>query len=300
MEKQAILITGGSGFIGQHLSSLFRENNYPVAILSRSQNTSPGRFHWDPDHAELDIESLKNTGTIIHLAGASIGEGRWTNNYKQTLLESRVKGARLLYEKLKQNPFGVRTFISASAIGYYGNSGEQWVDEKSPPGHDFLAETCLHWENEVDKIASLGIRVVRVRTGLALASDGGILPVMAKPVRWGAGAVLGTGEQFMSWIHMNDLGRIYLMAVENERLNGPVNAVAPRPEMNKVFTRVLARSLHRPLLLPRAPGFVMRLILGEKADLVLFGQRVACNKIVEMGYRFEFSDLEDALSDILN
>jgi uncharacterized protein (TIGR01777 family) len=299
MEKQTILITGGSGFIGQHLSALFRENNYPVAILSRNHNTSPGRFHWDPDHGELDVESLKNTGTIIHLAGASIGEGRWTKKHKQILLESRVKGARLLYEKLKANPFHVHTFISASAVGYYGNSGFEWVDEESPAGTDFLAETCRQWEAEVDKISSLGIRVVRMRTGLVLAADKGILPVMAKPVKWCAGAVLGTGLQYMSWIHINDLGRIYLMALENEKLLGPCNAVAPQPETNRVFTKVLARSLHRPLLFPPVPGLFLKLFMGEKADLVLHGQRVACNKLIGHGYRFEFTGLEDALSDLM-
>ena len=295
---QNILITGGTGLIGRHLRTVLEKCGYQVSILSRSKIERTNiTCYWNPEAGEIDSRSLVNSDIIIHLAGASIAGGRWTKEYKQKIIDSRVLSTRLLYESLKRQS-RVKTFISASAIGIYGNRGDQWVDEYCSLPAVFLANTCRQWEAEVQKITELGIRVVILRTGLVLADDGGILPVLTRPVKWGVGSILGNGNQFMSWIHINDLCRIYLKAVKDSSIYGTYNAVAPHPVTHREFMKTLANVCHRPLWLPPVHEGALKLFLGEKAELVLGGQRVSSKKITEAGFNFEFTKLEHALRSL--
>jgi uncharacterized protein (TIGR01777 family) len=294
-----ILITGGSGRIGKHLIPLLKQNGHNVAILTRKTAFSgPTSYAWNPENREIDLRAFENTDTIIHLAGAPIAGARWTKEYKRKILESRVNGTRFLAEIIASNKLNIKSFISASAVGFYGNSGEEWVDEESSAGNDFLSSVCIQWEAEAKKISESGVRTVIVRTGQVL-SDEGLMPVISRPVKFGAGAVLGTGNQFMSWIHYMDLCRLYLRAVEDDSIYGIYNATAPQPVPHRDFMKKLAAAMHRPLILPRVPGRILKMIIGEKADLILGGQRVACNKIIQQGFMFEYGTLENALNDLL-
>jgi len=217
---------------------------------------------------------------------------------KKEIIDSRVKSGDLLFDKLKHGSHTVKTFISISGIGIYGNSGDRWVDESSPASDDFLGDVCKAWEAVANKIASLNIRTVIMRTGVVLDKDEGALPIIAKPVKLFAGAALGSGKQYMSWIHVDDLCSIFLKASEDNSMQGVYNAVAPDPQTNKEFTKILANVLKKPLIFPAVPAFALKLILGEKASIVLEGQRVSCKKILSTGFQFRFAELENALKDI--
>ena len=219
---------------------------------------------------------------------------------KREILESRTNSTRLLFDELKKGNHRIKTFVSASAIGYYGfeNSDEVFTEE-SGPGKDFLADVTRRWENEVDAIQELGIRTVKIRIGIVLSRKGGALKEIMKPVKLYVGAPLGTGDQFVSWIHLDDLCNIFAKAVDDQKMIGAYNAVAPQPVTNRVLTKAIARELHRPLFLPPIPAFVLKLLLGEMADLVLRGNRVSANKILRAGYEFKFSDVGNALKDLL-
>ena len=295
--RKNLLITGGTGLTGRQLAVLFKNAGYSVSVLTRQKGLAGG-FFWDPEAGQLDTQALEETDTIIHLAGTSIASGRWSEKHKKSILESRVTSTRLLFEALKTGKYPVKTFISASAVGFYGNSEDRWMSEETPSGKGFLGLTCRLWEAEVEKIADLGIRVVILRTGLLLAPEGGLLPVIARPLKWGFGAILGDGNQYMSWLHIKDLSRIYEKAVEDFTMQGVYNAVSPGPVTHREFMRTLSNVYHRPLWLPDAPAWVLKLFLGEKADLVLSGQRVSSKKITEAGFDFEFSNLEGALTDL--
>lgn len=295
-----ILITGGTGFLGKHLISRFQENGHAVSVLSRSFINAKGinSVYWNPAGEKMDENALQNAECIIHLAGASLADGRWTKARKKEIIDSRVKSGELLYNHLKKNKHHVKTVISASAIGIYGNSGDAWMEESVKPSTDFPGKVCETWEAVAHKIASLGIRVVIVRIGIVLAKDGGALPVLAKPVKLYAGAALGSGRQYMSWIHIDDLCSIFLKASEDSTMQEAYNAVAPRPETNSEFTKTLAHVLRRPLILPNIPAFALKLLLGEKAIIVLDGQRVSSKKIESTGFQFRFPELSETLKNI--
>lgn len=295
-----ILITGGTGFIGKHLISHFIEGGHELSLLGRSKVNLQGvnSLLWNPNTGEIDNDALKKNECIIHLAGASLSEGRWTEKRKKEIIDSRVKSGELIYKQLCKNKGAVKTFISSSGIGIYGNTGDLWADESTEPANDFLAEVCKAWEAAAQKIASLGIRVVILRTGIVLGSDGGALPVLAKPVKLYAGSALGSGKQYLSWIHIDDMCRIYMKACEDEAMQGTYNAVAPNPRTNREFTRMLARVLHRPLLLPPAPAFLLKLLLGEKSTIALDGQRVLAKRLKLTAFQFKYRELSEALNDI--
>lgn len=296
----SILITGGTGLIGSHLIPLFEAAGHHVSLLSRTKaSVAIQTFQWDPERGYIDPTALLNTDTIINLAGAGIADKRWTNSYKRKILQSRVNSANLLYETLKNTNHSVKTVISASAVGYYGDTGETWVDEAAHPIDNFLGTTCVQWEKTVRQIESLGIRVVILRIGVILAKNGGALPAMSLPVKLFLGAPLGTGNQYIPWIHIDDLCSIFSFAVQNEKLHGVFNAVAPGPVQNKFFMKQLARVLKRPLWPFPVPEFLMRMILGQKADIVLNGQRATCEKIRLAGYKFKTTDLDTALRSLL-
>lgn len=297
-----ILISGGSGLVGSHLSQLLTEKGHHVAILSRSaKSSSPYQtFVWNPDKGIFPVEALENTEVIIHLAGAGIADKRWTSSYKEEILKSRTESANLIFRSLKNNKHKVHTYISSSAVGYYGDCGDAWIDELRPPADDFMGNVCDDWEKSAIQFETLGIRVARIRTGVVLANGSGALPVLALSVKLFAGAPLGSGQQYIPWIHIEDLSKMYLFAIDNKSVHGAYNASAPTPVTNKHFTQLLGRVLHRPIWPIAVPGFLLKLLLGEKAVVVLNGQRTTSEKIRLAGFNFQFTDAELALKNLLD
>ncbi|MDH4089897.1 MAG: TIGR01777 family oxidoreductase [Cyclobacteriaceae bacterium] len=296
-----ILITGGSGLIGRRLTEILLERGYLVSHLGRTKgNGSVKSFIWDIDKQLVESGSLEGIDVIVHLAGAGIADAPWTMKRKREILESRTNATRLLYKELKKDKRTIKAFIAASAIGYYGfGTQDEIFTEETKPGNDFLATVTQRWEEEVDTIESLGIRVVKIRTGIVLSERGGALEEIARPVKYYVGAPLGTGNQYVSWIHIDDLCGIYCKAIADLSMSGAYNGVSPTPITNREFTKAIASTLHRPLLLPHIPGFVLKLILGEMANLVLQGSKISADKISSAGYTFKYIDIRSALSDLL-
>ncbi len=296
----SILITGGTGLVGTRLAKLLSQNEHQVSLLSRSSGNSEHKtFIWNPEKKIFPIEALKNVDFIVHLAGSGIADKYWTKKYKEKIVRSRVDSANLIFEVLKNNPHQVKCFISASATGYYGESGETWVDETRPPADDFLGNTCKVWEKSAMQFETLGMRVVILRTGIVLAKEDGAVKPMALSVKLFAGAAFGDGEQYMPWIHLDDLCREYEFAISNQSLHGAYNAVAPSPVKNSFFVKTLGKVLHRPIWPINIPGFVLKTILGEKAVVVLQGQRVTNEKIRQEGFAFKYNDVRVALEEVL-
>lgn len=295
---QNILITGGSGLVGQRITDLLEKKGYQVAWLSRTQQQGRKSFLWNIEKQEIDPDAIEWADSIIHLAGAGVAEKRWTPERKKLILESRTQSTQLLFsalEKVKNRP---NTFISASAVGYYGfDTGTSLVDENSPAGSDFLAQVVKAWEHEVKKIESLDIRTVLLRIGIVLDGEGGALGEMLKPP---VAAPLGSGDQWMSWIHIEDLARMFLFALEKTTLQGVYNAVGPNPATNQQLTQEAAYAKGKTYLGIGVPGFALKLVLGEMAEMVLGGNRVSCQKIQKAGFQFEFYDLTAALRDIFH
>lgn len=272
-----------------------------VCHLSRS--AKPGKvpaYAWDVRAGKIDHQALQGTDAIVHLAGAGIADKPWTSRRKQEILESRTRSTALLFDTLRHRPHQIKTVVCASAIGYYGFGGDEEIfTETHPAAKDFLASVVRAWEAEADKFQDLGIRLVKIRIGIVLSEKGGALKEMAKPMRWGLGASLAGGNQYMSWIHINDLCRMFKYTLENDSLQGVYNGVSPNPVTNKAFTRAVALALNKKIWLPSVPQLVLRLLLGEMADLVVKGSRVSADKILQAGFRFEFTDIQQAVNDLL-
>lgn len=300
MAAKHILITGASGLIGSRLTELLTEQGHTVAHLSRSVTKGPVKtFLWNPDRFTMDPEALKGVDAVVHLAGAGVAEKRWTNERKKEILESRTRSAALLFEELNRNGGDVKTFISASGMNYYGmTDSDRYFVESDPPGNDFLAEVCKQWEQEADKVETLSVRVVKVRIGVVLAPKGGALESMSKPIRWGIGSPLGSGDQIISWIHIDDLCRLLIKSIEDGTMQGAYNAVTPFPVTNRELTKMIAHKMKKPLFLPAVPEFVLRLVLGEMADIVLKGGKLSTKKVTQTGFRFQFERIEDALDNL--
>ncbi|GHN00261.1 NAD-dependent epimerase [Cytophagales bacterium WSM2-2] len=297
--SKKILITGASGVVGTDLTRNLLSKNYAVVHLGRTKKTGTvPSFVWDVGKMEIDEQALDGVDTIVHLAGANVGDGRWTAARKKEIIDSRVQSSQLLYNALKNKKHSVKAVISASAVGYYGFDSDQVIDEKTGPGKDFLAQVTKQWEEAVDQIKSLGIRVVKVRIGIALSMTGGALKQMAQPVKLGFGALLGSGKQYVSWLHLDDLCGIFMKAIEDEKMNGPYNAAAAWAT-NEEITKAIARILKKPLWLPNVPPFMLRLIIGQMAEIVLTGSKVSSEKIKREGFHFRYQNLDEALQDIL-
>jgi uncharacterized protein (TIGR01777 family) len=295
--SEKILITGGTGLVGSRLSEMLIDSGYEVAHLSRQsgQFMHYKTFRWDINNNFIEERAISWADYIIHLAGAGVSEEKWTDERKKEILDSRAKSAKLISRCLEETPNHVKGFISASAVGIYGNSGEQLVTEESPYANDFLAEVCKKWEASSWEMHALGIRTVILRTGIVLSDKGGALPQMAKPVKLMAGAPLGSGKQFMSWIHIDDLCHLYIKAIEETQFSGVYNAVSPNPVTNEDFTKALAEVMHRPLMMPKIPAFGLKLVLGEMCEIVLGGSRVSSAKVQHTGFTFEYQFIEEAL-----
>jgi hypothetical protein len=300
--SRTVLITGASGLIGKPLTELLITKGYTVHQLSRSLdrgNKGCKVFKWAVSKMEIDKKCLENVDVIINLAGEGIADKAWTNKRKEEIIKSRTGAIQLLHNVLKSNPnHQVKTFISSSAVGHYGDRGDEVLTEDSEPGTDFLANTCLAWERAADKIENLHIKLIKFRTGVVLTTDGGALPKMAQPIKLGAGAVLGTGNQWVPWIHLEDAINMYVYALENEHLQGIFNMAAPFPVTNNELTQALAKQLNRPLWLPKVPALALRIMLGEMCWVVLNSNRTSADKIIGTGFNFKFPKLEAALSDI--
>jgi len=297
-----VLITGGNGLIGRHLSRRLQEEGYDVIILSRAGKKMSGIsvYTWDWEKAEMELRALDQADYIVHLAGVNIGAKRWTGRRKKEILDSRVKTAQFLYHAVREKNKDLKAFISASATGYYGSVTSDRIHmESDPPANDFLGEVCRKWEQSAQSFTESGIRTVIIRTGVVLTKEGGILSRLTKPVHMGFGSALGSGRQYLPWIHMEDLCGIYIKAIKDVQMKGPYNAVAPEHITNEKFTRTLAYVLKKPFWLPGIPSWLMRLLFGRLSDMLLKGSRVSSERICNAGYSFIFRDLESAFYDLL-
>lgn len=285
-------VTGATGFIGSRLSRYLSEKGHTVVKFSRRPTRTNGST------VGLNSQTLDGLNAVVHLAGERI-VGRWTAAKKMLIRESRGEGTRILSQMLVDLPVPPKVLITASAIGFYGDRGEEKLTETSPPGSSFLADVCRDWEQASNAVKAKGIRVVNVRTGIVLAKEGGALATMLFPFKLGVGGTIGSGRQFMSWISMPDLLDVYLHALTHDDLSGPLNAVSPQPVTNLEFTKTLGAVLSRPTVFP-LPAFAARLMLGEMAeDLLLASARVIPKKLQEAGFEFRFPRLKAALENIL-
>lgn len=301
--KKNVLISGGSGFVGKELTSLLIEAGYSVSILSRSQKqntTDISYYQWDITRFIIDEEAVLKADYIVHLAGENIAEKHWTTKRKTEILESRVQSLRLIYEVLKNNNKQLDAFVSASGIGIYGAiNGLEICTETAPSVNDFLGSTCQKWEGAADQIESLKIRTVKIRTGLVLGKNDGFLKVLSPIFKYKLGSVLGSGNQYMPWIHITDLCAIYLKAIEDIELKGAYNAAINDGTTNTIFSNTLARIYGYSIWLPKIPEFIIKIALGEISLMVLKGRRVSSDKIEKTGFKFKFEVLENALKDCL-
>jgi uncharacterized protein len=294
-----ILVTGASGLIGTALVSSLTSHGHEVTRLVRGQQRSGEKAaRWDPMAGTIDASALEGADAAVHLAGENIAE-RWTAAKKVRIRDSRVKGTQLLCETLARLSSPPQVLVSASAIGYYGDRGEEILSEESPPGRGFLSEVCRAWEAATEPAQRQGIRVVQLRMGVVLSPAGGALAKILPPFRMGLGGVLGSGRQYMSWIALDDVVGVIQHAIVTDALQGPTNAAAPRAVTNQEFTKTLGKVLGRPTVMP-LPAFAARLMFGEMADeLLLASARIQPTKLLASGYRFRYPELEDALRHLL-
>jgi uncharacterized protein (TIGR01777 family) len=298
---ETVLITGGTGLIGKHLSNKLLKRGYAVSFLSRTiQETFLTKTYvWDYRKQTIDIGAFNNIDYIIHLAGANIGEKRWTTGRKQLILDSRVKTGQLIFDKIKEHNIKIKAFISASAIGYYGTiTTDKIFKETNMPANDFLGTVCNEWEKITDKFGEKGIRNIKIRTGVVLSRKGGALSKIIRPIKMGLGSAIGTGKQYMPWIHIDDLCEIYIKAIEDKQMKGAYNAVSPDHKTNEDFTKMLASILNKPYWFPKVPAVIMKLAFGEMSDILLKGSRVSADKILKTGFEFKFPDLKSAITNL--
>ena len=295
-----ITISGASGLIGRRLLKVLAKDGHVLTALSRHAGTNlpPGvRLSvWDPVKGEAPADGLRDADAVIHLAGTPVAQ-RWNAQVKRDIRESRVAGTRNLVQGISKLTRKPQVLVCASAIGYYGSRGDEVLAESAAPGSDYLSEVCVAWEKEARSAEALGMRVVRVRTGVVLDARGGALPRMLPPFRMGVGGKLGSGKHWMSWIHLDDLAALFQFALVKP-VSGAVNGVAPNPVTNAEFTRTLAAAVHRPAIFP-VPGFALRLLFGEMSEILLASQRAAPKAAESAGVTFRFPQLAGALADVL-
>lgn len=303
MTNKTVLITGGTGLIGKHLCRALLDKGYQIHLLSRRFKPSTDErlktFVWNVEKGQIDEQCIEGVETVIHLAGEGIVDKRWTQKRKEDIINSRTNSIRLIYDLIRKQPSStVKHIISAAAIGYYADRGEELMTESSPAGEGFLATSCIAWEQAVDEGKELGLRIVKFRTGIVLDTAGGALVEIARPVKFGLGAALGSGKQWVSWIHWKDVVKMYEFALENEKLEGIFNMVGPQPATNLELTKAIAKQFNKPLWLPAVPGFVLKLAMGEMSAAVLGSTKTSAQKIMDAGFSFDFPELEPALKDL--
>ena len=298
-----VLITGATGLIGTELVSLLLQNGISVNYLTTSKNKIVNEFnyngfYWSPEQGIIDENCLLGVDSIINLAGANISR-RWTNSYKQEIIESRLLSSALLFKAIKNNPNQVKQIVSASGTSIYPNSETIIYDENSTQVNpSFLGNVVIKWEESTDKFTSLGIKVCKLRTGIVLSTKGGALVEMLKTIQLGLGASFGSGKQIQTWIHINDIAALYYFAIKND-LDGVYNAVSPNPVSNEELTIAIAKVLKKPLFMPNIPKFVMKCILGDMHELLFENRNLSAKKIIEKGFVFKFKTIDEALKNIL-
>ncbi len=299
-----VLITGGSGLVGTRLTQILLANGFTVSHLSRKPTNTTGKvkiYHWDIENGIIDEKALLEADYLVHLAGAGIADEKWTEERKKEIIDSRTKSLRLITSSLQTLPHKIRAFTSASGIGFYGaDTGEEHISEQYTAGNDFVAECCIRWEAAADEIQSLGIRTTKLRTGIVLSTKGGALPKILLPVRFGVGAALGTGKQYQSWIHIDDLCELFIKSLTDESMNGVYNAVALKPVTNYELTKTAAEILKRPFFMPNVPAWTLKLIFGEMAIIVLGGNYIINQRIaLETDFQYQYSTVKKALESLL-
>jgi uncharacterized protein (TIGR01777 family) len=293
-----VTVTGATGLIGTRLVSALKERGDEVVVLSRNAEKASARLGveavaWDAGAQEAPAAALAGRDAVVHLAGEKVDQ-RWSDAAKRRIRDSRVEGTRNLVAGLRAAEPRPRALVSSSAVGYYGPRGDERIPENTPPGDGFLAQLSVAWEREAQAAAELGLRVVLVRTGIVLDGEGGALKTMLTPFKLGLGGPVAGGDQYMPWIHAEDLVGIYLAAIDGEEWTGAVNGSAPEPVTNRAFSKALGRALRRPAIAP-APAFALRLALGEMSEIVTSGQRAVPERTTQLGYRFRHPDLDEAL-----
>ena len=301
-----ILITGGTGLVGKALGLALLEKGYRVIIMSRqgtkkSETPALSYATWNVETHTIDKEAIAKADYIIHLAGAGVADKRWTKKRKQEIIDSRVNSSKLIVDSLKAIPSKVKAVVSASAIGWYGPDpvipNPKPFAEDAPANDDFLGTTCKLWEESIEPITQLGIRLVKLRTGIVLSKEGGALKEFLKPLKFGVAAILGSGKQIISWIHIDDLVNMYIAALENEKMNGVYNAVAPYPVSNKELTLELAKARKKFFIPIHVPSFILKIMLGEMSIEVLKSTTVSSSKIQLSGFSFTYPGIKDALAN---
>lgn len=300
---KSILITGGTGFVGTGLVNLLLSKGYKINLLVREQpegmeHPSLRTFKWDVYKSEIDEDCVVGVDAIIHLAGEEIAAKRWTDERKKQIVESRTNSVRMIYDLLRRTKHEVNHIISASAVGYYGDRGNELLTEESLPSKDFLAETCIAWEEAVDEGHKLGLRIVKLRSGIILAKDGGVLPQMDKPLRLGFSFIPGSGNQWVSWVHYADALNIYVYALENENLKGVYNMVAPEPVTLEKLTHSIAKAMNKSPLLFHAPTFALKIAIGEMSLMVLESTKASAERLTKSGYTFLYPTIAEALDEV--
>lgn len=297
--KETVLITGAGGSIARKLAETL-QNDFEVRFLTRKKK-NPNDFEWDLKNKTIEEKALENVSHIIHLAGANIAEKKWTPERKQEIIQSRTDSAQLLSDTLQKKNIKLKSFISASGINYYGTETTEHIfNENDSAGNDFLSKVVILWEKSADQFKENNVaeRVVKLRTAVVLTENEGALPKMSTPIKMGIGSPIGTGKQYMPWIHIDDICRIYEFALKNESLEGAFNAVAPEHATNQYLTKQIAEVLKKPLFMPNVPAFVLKLLFGELSVALLEGSRASSEKIQKAGFEFKFPKLENALRDL--
>lgn len=298
MQSNNILIAGGTGLIGARLTEMLLAKGHTVRLLTRSPK-GPDQYFWNPSAGEMDLAALKDVDIVINLAGAGIADGRWTTARKKELVESRVQSAGILFREIEQMHKRPKAYLSASAIGIYGNSGETWMRENSVPvDQSFMVDCCQQWESSADQITQLGLRVVKFRIGVVMAKTGGALAEVVKPLRFGLGVYFGNGQAWWSWIHRDDVCGAFIWAIENRGIEGVFNLVAPMPTRGKDLVKSTAKAMKQPAIFLPAPATVLRMFLGEMSAVILNSNRVSSEKLTQAGFKFHFPVLDAALHDI--
>jgi uncharacterized protein (TIGR01777 family) len=297
-----VLVTGATGLIGSELVSLLLQNGISVNYLTTSKNKIVNElnyngFYWSPEKGIIDENCLMEVDSIINLAGANISK-RWTNSYKQEIIESRLLSSALLFKAIKNNPNQVKQIVSASGTSIYPNSDKVIYDENSTQvNNSFLGNVVVKWEESVDKFASLGLKVCKLRTGIVLSTKGGALVEMLKTIKIGLGSSFGSGKQIQTWIHIHDIASLYYFAIKND-LDGVYNAISPNPVSNEELTFTIAKVLKKPLFMPNIPKFIMKLILGEMHELLFENRNLSAKKIIDKGFVFKYKTIDEALKNI--
>jgi len=299
-----VLVTGATGFVGNKVIKALHNNGHQVVVLTRDAQKAEVRlphscqvFHWDPEKQIIPKEAFDQVNAVIHLAGENIAEGRWTSDKKERIRDSRVYSTRTLMKGLRESKIKPDALVSASAVGIYGDRRDEVLTENSAKDCGWLADVCYLWEKEVSKAQDMGIRTVSLRIGVVLGHDGGAMKKILPPFRMALGGDLGDGKQWMSWIHLDDLAEMFVHAIENPELKGTYNAVSPHPVTNRMFTHILANVLNRPVFFP-VPRFALKLALGEMSTILLNSQYVSSDRIWKTGFKFRFTTLEQALTEI--